>query len=714
MAAISVFSAGSLAVTTASAATTSAVQVQGAGSDGFFNGASTLISVISKSHPIAAIISNGLLGAFKTIYRDATSKPEPTNQDIVDLLNQLSEKIDDHYNAQTSQVKALESIEKLQNFANILTSIKGYNERAMGQISLYNDKKVCAQDYENIIECTIGDKQIVTDFMNFSNLVIDGQTGIKGKPSFMQYIDYSKACKENGNDAVSVKKDCEIFSRMTMEQYALFFTNIITGSLAKYNLAEDDYQHGRIDLDRKLSTQQSIKRDMEIFFKKAENVVKKYLEAENVRKNLTAAKVTVNGKTTEMFSFGDAWVTVSKNGGTMQLVKDWKSDDLPGDVYYYNANNEFRNGALFVTGKSVTLDLNGNSIVHTKARNYDIVSENASLTLKDSSGNHAAVSGILASGGSVSVDGATIRESSDAGIRADGLSLNIKNTFFLNNRNSAVVTGSGASTTIDDCLFKTNYESAVFNRDSEVTVQNSRFEDNRSDSGSGTDKNGGAIYSHGKLRVFNCQFVSNKAGNGGAVYTDCMSRIAACSFSDNTVKYNGGAVMSGYRGSDWCEPLTIDGSTFKGNRSGSDGGAVYCDSMNFLFLNNVEITGNTAGSNGGGLYCGKGSGSSCDPNISGRITITNNWLTNGEANNAFLGENTTSKCIFKINDNIDPNSRIGVTSPTGCGSLDICKIFNKDAYENAANVFSYDNGSYRINRYTHWYSNLWWVEIVKN
>lgn len=657
MAAISVFSAGSLAVTTASAATTSAVQVQGAGSDGFFNGASTLISVISKSHPIAAIISNGLLGAFKTIYRDATSKPEPTNQDIVDLLNQLSEKIDDHYNAQTSQVKALESIEKLQNFANILTSIKGYNERAMGQISLYNDKKVCAQDYENIIECTIGDKQIVTDFMNFSNLVIDGQTGIKGKPSFMQYIDYSKACKENGNDAVSVKKDCEIFSRMTMEQYALFFTNIITGSLAKYNLAEDDYQHGRIDLDRKLSTQQSIKRDMEIFFKKAENVVKKYLEAENVRKNLTAAKVTVNGKTTEMFSFGDAWVTVSKNGGTMQLVKDWKSDDLPGDVYYYNANNEFRNGALFVTGKSVTLDLNGNSIVHTKARNYDIVSENASLTLKDSSGNHAAVSGILASGGSVSVDGATIRESSDAGIRADGLSLNIKNTFFLNNRNSAVVTGSGASTTIDDCLFKTNYESAVFNRDSEVTVQNSRFEDNRSDSGSGTDKNGGAIYSHGKLRVFNCQFVSNKAGNGGAVY---------------------------------------------------------CDSMNFLFLNNVEITGNTAGSNGGGLYCGKGSGSSCDPNISGKITITNNWLTNGEANNAFLGENTTSKCIFKINDNIDPNSRIGVTSPTGCGSLDICKIFNKDAYENAANVFSYDNGSYRINRYTHWYSNLWWVEIVKN
>ena len=81
--------------------------------------------------------------------------------------------------------------------------------------------------------------------------------------------------------------------------------------------------------------------------------------------------------------------------------------------------------------------------------------------------------------------------------------------------------------------------------------------------------------------------------------------------------------------------------------------------------------------------------------------------------NAFLGENTTSKCVFKIRENIDPGSRIGVTSNTNDGDLDICKIWKKDAYKNTANVFSYDTDKYKIHRYTHWYSELWWVEIVK-
>ena len=150
------------------------------------------------------------------------------------------------------------------------------------------------------------------------------------------------------------------------------------------------------------------------------------------------------------------------------------------------------------------------------------------------------------------------------------------------------------------------------------------------------------------------------------------------------------------------------------NHAGNDGGAVYCDSMNYLSLKDVEITNNTAGSNGGGLYCKKGAGSSCDPFISGRITIVGNRLTNGTVSNAFLDENTTSKCIFKISGNIDPNSRIGVTSPTTDKSLDICRIWNKSAYENAADVFSYDNSNYTINRYTHWYSDYWFVEIVRN
>ena len=714
LATISVFSAGSLAMTTVSAASKPAVSVQGAATDGFFSGASALIGLVGKANPLAGIIASGLFGAFKTIYHDATAKPQPSTQDIVNLINRLSERIDSHYNAQTSQVKALEAINKLQNFANILTSVKGYNEMALGQIALYDEKDVDAQDYQNIIECTIENEKLMNDFMNLSILIADGQPGIKGKPSFMQYLDYSKACKENNNDAAIVKKDCELFNKMTLEQYTLFFTNIITGSLAKYQLSELKYREGSISLKSKKKQQDSIVGKMLIYFKKAREVVTRYNSVTKDLKNLTVAKVNVNGKTTEMFSLGDAWVTVSKNGGTMQLIQDWKSDNLSGDVFYYDANTEFKDGALYVKDRNVTLDLNGHSIIHTNANRYDICSDNATLTLKDSTNSRGAVNGILANGGKVTVEGVTIRDSADAGIRADSLSMNIKNTTFLNNKNSAVVTEDRANTTIENCIFKGNSESAVYNKNSNVTLLNSTFEDNRSDSGNGTTKNGGTVYNHSILTVDNCKFVNNKAQNGGAIFSDDDFKVSNCTFTGNAASTNGGAIMFDYRGADNCRKLELSNAQFTGNTAGENGGGIYVDSLNYLFMNNVEITDNIAGSNGGGLYCQKGSGSSCDPSITGKITIIGNRLTNGTASNTFLGENTTSKCVFLITDSIDPSSRIGVTSPTTDNSLDICKIWNESAYNDAANVFSYDTGAYRINRYTHWYSELWWVEIVRN
>lgn len=77
------------------------------------------------------------------------------------------------------------------------------------------------------------------------------------------------------------------------------------------------------------------------------------------------------------------------------------------------------------------------------------------------------------------------------------------------------MTEQDAYTTIDKCFFKSNHESAVYNKDSYVTISNSFFDDNRSDSGDGTSKVGGAIYSHSKLTVDNCKFAYNKAEKGG-------------------------------------------------------------------------------------------------------------------------------------------------------------------------------------------------------
>lgn len=711
-------SAGSAMAVTANAATVSksslSASVPSEVTDGFFSGASTLISVITKTNPVTGIITSGLFGAFKTFYGNAVKTPQPSNQDIVNLLNELSDKIDTHYNEQSSQIKALENIEKLQNFSKILTSVKGYNEKAMGQISLYDESFICAQDYQNIIDCTIENSDFTKDFMDLSNLIIDGQSGIKGEPSFKQYLEFSKASKANNNDSDLVKIDSSNFNKMTMEQYTLYFTNMLTGLLAKYNLAEYNCKNGVITEQTKKSIQASITKDMELYVKKAVSVVERYNETEKTIKDLEAARVTANGKTTPMFSFGDAWVEACRSNGTMTLTKDWKTDNFAGDVYYYDANSEFKNDALYANGKNVTFDLNGHSVIHSKNQKYDFYSNNAVLTVKDSTYNRNKINGICASGGKVYVDGVTITGSTDAGIRAGGLTMDVMNTTFFSNKNSAVVTEKNAYTTITNCIFRTNCESAVYNKESSVVINSSFFDDNSSDSSGGTTKSGGAVYNHSSLNVNSCTFVNNRAGSGGAIYSDYNTTVTDCVFQGNTAAGNGGAVLFDYRGSGCCESLNITGSKFTENKSGKNGGAVYCDSMNYLTMKNVEMKNNQAVYNGGGLYAQKGSASSCDPTISGKITIIDNKLTNGTKSNAFLGENTTSKCIFKITDNIDPNSRIGVTSPTSDGDLDICKIWNKSAYNNAANVFSYDTSKYRINRYTHWYSEFYWVEIVKN
>ena len=628
------------------------------GSD-LLKGVELIVKLSKKLDPSGGIISEGLLGAFKLFYGDSISH-QPSTKDIVKFLNDLSDKLDKHYNEQAMQVKALASIERLQNLSKILTSVKGYNEKALIQLALYKGKKMCAQDYINIIKRTSGNTDFIKDFSDLSNLIIDGDSGIKGLPTFKQYLELSKQERSNNNDAALVRKDCRNFNRMVMEQYQLYFSNLITGLNAEYNRAEIDYKNGEISKEARDSIQETARNDINFYFKKAGEVCQKYAEAEKALNELTVAKVTVNGKTTEMFSLGDAWVVAATNGGTLQLVSDWKSDDLSNDTYFYKESKFFKDGVLYAASGNITIDLNGHSIVHSKNRKYDIIANGANLNVTDSAKKQGSVSGILVNNGYVNVNNIVVKDASDSGVR--------------------IVDGKA---TVDNCIFRNNSGSAIWNQVRGITVTNSVFE-------------------------------GNSAENGGAIFSKDDMTVDRCTFINNIVRSNGGAICFDYKGSDFCCVLKVSNCKFSGNTAYGKGGAIYCDSMNYLRLNNVEIKNNKAGVAGGGLYASKGAGSSCDPEISGLIIITNNNLTNGTSSNAFLGENTTSKCVFKIFDDIDPNSRIGVTSPTTDKTLDIVKIYAKNGYNHTENIFSYDTGAYRIHRYNPWTSSLFWIEIVRN
>ena len=144
------------------------------GSD-LLKGVELIVKLSKKLDPSGGIISEGLLGAFKLFYGDSISH-QPSTKDIVKFLNDLSDKLDKHYNEQAMQVKALASIERLQNLSKILTSVKGYNEKALIQLALYKGKKMCAQDYINIIKRTSGNTDFIKDFSRSSGRIAGTST----------------------------------------------------------------------------------------------------------------------------------------------------------------------------------------------------------------------------------------------------------------------------------------------------------------------------------------------------------------------------------------------------------------------------------------------------------------------------------------------------------------------------------------------------------
>ena len=543
LAAIMILSTGSMLATTASAATLPAVTSQNAqallnedeslalanaavnspGSDAFFKGADALAGVVTTANPVAGIIMSGVLGAFQCVYKDSI-EPEPTTADVINLINQLSAKIDDHFNEQTEQIKELTEIARLQNLANILTSIEGYNEKAMAQIALYKDDNPCAQDYQNIIDTTNGNVDTTTAFMDLSNLIINGQAGVKGLPTFKQYLELAKADKSNNNDAAQVRTDCTNFDNTVMEQYALLFTNLMTGLNAKYNKAQLQHDSGQIDDATLTSIQNSVKSEMELYCKKAAEVCTKYNEAKAELDSLTVAKVTIGDSTTEMFSLGDAWVTAEKNGGTIQLNTDWNSANLSKDVYYFTANDSFKDGGLYVNGQTVTLDLNGHAIVHSGSRKFDATVDAGTLNVIDSSGNKGSISGIQLNDGTINLNGITVRDASDSGVEANGGKLNA-----------------------DNCTFQNNSKTAAYVNNASADIKNCVFDGN-------SGKQGGAIrflkninLKERTLNVRSCDFLNNTADQGGAIYATYDAAIRDCNFRSNSSTGNGGGRRQGRR-----------------------------------------------------------------------------------------------------------------------------------------------------------------------
>jgi predicted outer membrane repeat protein len=186
----------------------------------------------------------------------------------------------------------------------------------------------------------------------------------------------------------------------------------------------------------------------------------------------------------------------------------------------------------------------------------------------------------------------------------------IVNTVFNDNEvyddGGAVYLYQTASTIIQDSLFEANTSmdgigGAIYAYITPLTIANSAFV------GNDADRDAGAIYVYDAdaLTINNSFFQGNNTPGDGAIYIEYVTQatISDSLFQDNSAR-EGGAIY-GFTG-DAGDQLRIGGSTFTGNTSTDEGGALRIFNIN-VTIENSTFSNNTAGTNGGVLYAQGGS-----------------------------------------------------------------------------------------------------------
>jgi hypothetical protein len=190
--------------------------------------------------------------------------------------------------------------------------------------------------------------------------------------------------------------------------------------------------------------------------------------------------------------------------------------------------------------------------------------------------------------GALIVDRSTFSENGDfssAAIRNGG-QLSVKNSLFFNNEGSdAGAISNGGSATIKGSSFLQNDAAgygAILNTGT-LTVTSSEFVENF-----GVDGSGGIGNRGGTLTVERTTFSGNRAGSigvGGIANIDGTLTVDKSVFSENTGLVGGGIISNG--------TLTVRHSEFFGNTSRGDGGGLYIISGTAAIYHG-KITGNTA------------------------------------------------------------------------------------------------------------------------
>ena len=313
-----------------------------------------------------------------------------------------------------------------------------------------------------------------------------------------------------------------------------------------------------------------------------------------------------------------------QTGGDIVLTADVKDNTTKAP--------DTDNGYLLVPdGVTVTLDLAGHAVDRAMGNvkgDFEKgvviwVKNNASLTIKDSSGNDSGkitggysgwAGGVLVDHGTLVLDSGSITgnrsDEFGLGVRMDGGSFTMNGGKVSDNiggrgegvylRNEATFTMNGGSITGNKT--ETVGGGVAVDNGCSFTMNDGEI------SGNTAARDGGGVWTGGATFMMNGGKISgNTAGSGGGVSAGGTFVMSGGEISGNTATEDGGGVWLNYAN------FTLNGGKISNNTATRNGGGVYCYNNTQIIMSGGEISGNRATGeqnpddenigHGGGVYC---------------------------------------------------------------------------------------------------------------
>ena len=613
LSAITVFSVGTAAISSASAAELSVASV------------AKDISSFALTQTIDKFVSNSIAGSLLKMGTgylldwvfSGNGEKEPTVKDALDKIEDLRKTVNLNHEEEMKNLKVINSNIDTKDFRMEADSIRDDYKNALKEIHRHSDNisfksdgvidaktygafmKILAssscnipsleKNFNKMKEYVLGERhstdkkcayQTTTDYLYKKVLA-----GYKETHNWKDSTDFLKTVKEDINGEIS-----SIHFEAEIDYLTMLLLNNMAYKVKEYEVQNGTYKPA--EGEKPYAYYQNFETDLSTAMGKFNDAYKKVIDANNKDGEMVQAIVTlaepVDGIQVKGFrSYTEAWAQASATNKNfkIELRNDIKSvkgksfnvDGLDKDKYGFTPGGNFH----VKDGRTITVDLGGHTIDNTACPNLPTFGFESNSNLIITNGTIKGGENALRADGRTKVhikaDKLTVTDTAWAGIYMGVHSIGAYNA-------------KDMTLEMNNCTIKNaKQESAirVMPRDSKIILTNCTFENNQS------TYDGGAIYTETINEPFikDCTFKNNKANNGfgGAIYA------ATINISGSKLKVIGGLfegnvsnkmikeyyyktlddLKKGAGGAIYCNNLIADGVTFKNNSSNDQAGAIF-------------------------------------------------------------------------------------------------------------------------------------------